>query len=127
MVVISDEEIYSPIVANPAYIIGMDSIGLNVYEPILKTNGTIIVNTSLIKSEIKRKDAKVIKVPANKLAEELGNVKVANIVAIGAYIKETNVVPLDIAIESIKTVFSKYGEKVVNLDINALRIGYDYI
>ena len=127
MVVISDEEIYSPIIANPIIIIGMDTVGLNVYEPLIKTNGTIILNTSLVKSEIKRKDVKVIKVPANKLAEEIGNVKVANIVAIGAYIKETNVVPLDVVIKSIKTVFLKYGEKVVGLDVHALKVGYDYI
>lgn len=122
-VVISEEEIASPIVASPQTIILMDNLGFDLYVPRVRTKGCIFVNTSLIKKEISRKDVEIIKIPANKLAEEIGNTKVTNIVALGAYIKKSGVLPLQSVIDTLKDVISKKNQSLLVINEEALKRG----
>jgi 2-oxoglutarate ferredoxin oxidoreductase subunit gamma len=106
-VVISDVEISSPVVGYPMTIIALDNIGIDTYEDTLAKNGLIILNSSLIKREIKRKDAKVIKLDFNDIAKEMGNPRVLNMIALGVYIAQKKVLKLDSLISSLEKVISK--------------------
>ncbi|MFH1825274.1 MAG: 2-oxoacid:acceptor oxidoreductase family protein [Candidatus Firestonebacteria bacterium] len=124
-VVISDSEIFSPVVGNPKTIIGLDNIGIDTYETTLSKNGLIILNSSLIKRDIKRKDAEVIKVPFNDLAKEIGNPRVLNMMALGVYIAQTKVLRLDSLIISLGNVISKRYLDMLECNKKALEKGYE--
>jgi 2-oxoglutarate ferredoxin oxidoreductase subunit gamma len=83
-VVIADEEIGSPFVKNPPLVIALNLPAFDKYEGILAAGGTLIVNQSMVDRDAKRDDIDVIFVPCNEIAEEIGDKKLMNMVAIGA-------------------------------------------
>ena len=97
-VIISSEEIASPIVTNPKTVIAMNKPSLDKFESLIQKDGLIVLNNSLIDQEVKRDDIKVLKIPANDIANKLGNLRVANMVTLGAYVKKSGVVRLEFKI-----------------------------
>ena len=83
-VVIADDEIGSPLVKNPPLVIALNLPSFDKYEEILATGGTLIVNQSMVDREAKRTAINVVFVPCNEIAEEIGDKKLMNMVAIGA-------------------------------------------
>jgi 2-oxoglutarate ferredoxin oxidoreductase subunit gamma len=83
-VVISDEEIGSPLVKNPTAVIAMNLPSLEKFEDMVKPGGVLVVNSSMVNREVKRKDIKVVSLPANEIAEELGSKRSVNMVMVGA-------------------------------------------
>jgi len=83
-VVIAEDEIGSPLVKNPPLAIALNLPSFDKYEEILATGGTLIVNRSMVDHEAKRDDINVIFVPCNEIAEEIGDKRLLNMVAVGA-------------------------------------------
>lgn len=83
-VVIADEEIGSPLVEHPPFAIALNLPSFDKYEESLQKGGTLVVNQSMVDRGPKRKDINVIMVPCNQIAEEIGDKKLTNMVAIGA-------------------------------------------
>jgi 2-oxoglutarate ferredoxin oxidoreductase subunit gamma len=83
-VVIANEEIGSPLVKNPPLAVALNLPSFDKYEESLAPGGTLIVNQSMVDRGAKRGDINVILVPCNEIAEELGNKKLLNMVAVGA-------------------------------------------
>jgi len=83
-VVLADDEIGSPLVKNPPLAIALNLPSFDKYEDVLAPGGTLIVNESMVDRGAKRTDINVILVPCNEIAEELGDKKLMNMVAIGA-------------------------------------------
>ena len=81
---ISDEEIGSPFVRNPAALIAFNQPSLDRYEPMVRPGGLLVVNASIIPRAVVRTDVDVIRVPGNDLAEGLGERKLTNMVLLGA-------------------------------------------
>jgi 2-oxoglutarate ferredoxin oxidoreductase subunit gamma len=106
-VIISDEEIGSPVIAHPKSIIVLNLPSLDKFENAVVPGGTLVVNTSLINREVKRKDINVIKVPATEIATECGNLKAANMVALGAFLEMKPLVSKESIMKSLNKLFSK--------------------
>ena len=88
-VVISSDDVTTPVVSQPDTVIVMNEPSLAKFEPFLKPGGLMIINESLVKSRPQRKDIKVVLVACNKIADELKAPKIANMVALGAFCKQT--------------------------------------
>jgi 2-oxoglutarate ferredoxin oxidoreductase subunit gamma len=93
-VVIADEEIGAPVVKNPDVALAMNLPSLDKYEPLVKPGGVLVVNESMVDRPAKRKDITVVAIPCNKIAEEIGSPRLANMVAIGALIEARSVLSL---------------------------------
>jgi 2-oxoglutarate ferredoxin oxidoreductase subunit gamma len=83
-VVIGDEEIGSPLVEHPPLAIALNLPSFDKYEELMQPGGTLVVNKSMVDREARRKDIKVLMVPCNQIAEQIGSSKLVNMVAIGA-------------------------------------------
>jgi 2-oxoglutarate ferredoxin oxidoreductase subunit gamma len=83
-IVIADDEIGSPLVKNPPLAIALNLPSFDKYEEIVASGGTLVVNQSMVDRDAKRDDIHVIFVPCNEIAEEIGNKKLMNMVAVGA-------------------------------------------
>ena len=83
-VVIADDEIGSPLVKNPPLAIALNLPSFDKYESLIQTGGTLVVNQSMVDRGPKRDDIKVIPIPCNEIAEEIGDRKLLNMVAVGA-------------------------------------------
>ncbi len=93
-VVIADEEIGSPVVKNPDAALVMNLPSLDKYEPMVKPGGVLVINSSMVDRTAQRTDISVVAIPCNDIAEQIGNARLANMVAAGALIAGLNVLTL---------------------------------
>lgn len=103
-VVISDELVSSPIVKEADVVIVMNLPSMEKFEKNVAAGGNLLINSSLISENTSKEDVKVFKIPANDIADELGNAKVANMVMLGAYVEISKIVSKQSIIESLKKV-----------------------
>jgi 2-oxoglutarate ferredoxin oxidoreductase subunit gamma len=122
-VVISEEEIDFPKVVEPDILVVMSQHAYNDYIDEVKTGGTVILDPDMIPREKDLADRKVFRVPATKIAEDLGRKIVANIVMLGAFVALTSALNENAAKESVKTNIPKGTEE---LNLSAFQKGFDY-
>ena len=104
IVIVSDEDIGSPIIRQPSICIVMNPPSMNKYTELVKPGGLLVVNSTLVRTRSERDDIVTVYVPANELAAELGNVKMANVVLLGAMLGRREILP----IESIKRTLDEH-------------------
>ena len=126
-VVVSDGEVYTPIVSVPDTVIVMNEPSLPKFEPMLKKGGLLILNSSLVNSRPTRTDIKVVCVPCNQIAEKVGMARVANLVALGAFIKATGAVTLESVAHAMKKVYKRAKPEMLELNNKALQAGFEAV
>ncbi len=126
-VIIGDEPVGTPIVTDPSVIVAMNLPSLDKFEPMLSAGGTLLINSSLIDREPHRKDVKVILIPCNDIAKELGNMKVANMVMVGAIIAAGGVVAIDSVLTVLAKKIFKNKPKVMPINEQAIRKGMECV
>ena len=127
-VTVSDEEIGSPIITNDADIaIVMNLPSLIKFEKDVKPGGKIFINSSLIEKKVERTDIEVYYIDANKIAADIGNIKAANLVMLGAVLKSTPIVDIESILEAFKKVFGPSKEKFIPQNREALIKGGESI
>jgi 2-oxoglutarate ferredoxin oxidoreductase subunit gamma len=122
-VVISEEEIDFPKVVQPDVLILMSQHAYNEFSADIKPGGTVILDPDMIPTEKNLENARVFRVPATKIAEELGRRIVANIVMLGALVAITRLLDENAVKESIKENIPKGTEE---LNLTAFEKGYEY-
>ena len=115
-VVVSDEPVASPVVDTPNELAVFNIPSLLKFEPTLEEGGILIMNVSVIDREPTRKDLRIIKIPANEVADRIGNLKVQNMVMLGAYIEVAKTVSLESVFEALEKKMT--GKKAALLDLN---------
>lgn len=122
-VVVSSEEVASPVVSTPDSLIVMNEPSLLRFEPALKPQGLLLINKSLVSSQPKRNDVNAVSIDANKIAEEIGTVKCANMVMLGALINRTQAVSLESMIKTLPKVFPRAKKEMIDINVEALKRG----
>jgi 2-oxoglutarate ferredoxin oxidoreductase subunit gamma len=125
-VVVSDEPIGSPIIRNPTIAVALNPESTDKYEPLVRPDGLLVVNSTLVRRPQLRDDIDIVRVPANDVAAELGNVKMANMVMLGAMLSQRPIVSL----EAVEQVLDKHLEgtkrRFIVPNKRALHRGADY-
>jgi 2-oxoglutarate ferredoxin oxidoreductase subunit gamma len=125
-VVIADEEIGSPLVQNPPLAIALNLPSFDKYETTLKAGGTLIVNQSMVDRGAKRSDINVIMVPCNEIAEEIGDRKLTNMVAVGALASALPEVTLQDLEKALEGHLPARHKRLLPSNFEALRRGYEH-
>lgn len=126
-VVISDDEVASPVVTQPDVAVIFNEPSFAKFEPLVKKGGVLIVNSSLIKSKSMRTDIKIINVPLNEIADKLGNAKVINMIALGVLAKATAALKKDSLISAIPHVYKKLKPEIIEINKKAVDEGFNYL
>jgi len=123
-IMVSDEEIGSPMTGHPYSVIVMNGPSLAKFQPRVRPGGFLLVNTSLVDStQVNRSDIDVLLLPANEVALELGNDKVANMVALGGYVERTQVVSMESIKKSLPKAIAERYHKTLPLNTKAIETG----
>jgi len=122
-VVISDEEIDFPKVLEPDVLIAMSQEAYNTYVDKVKKGGAILLDPDLVQKQKASLGIRVFRVPATKIAEELGKTIVANVVMLGAFASITRLMSAEALKKSLLDNVPKGTEK---LNLAAFEKGYDY-
>ena len=97
------------------------------FEKDVKPGGKIFVNSSLIEKKVERTDIEVYYIDANKIAADIGNIKAANLVMLGAVLKSTPIVDIESILEAFKKVFGPSKERFIPQNREALVKGGESI
>jgi 2-oxoglutarate ferredoxin oxidoreductase subunit gamma len=126
-VIVSDEEIASPLVsiADSSVCLNMDS--LQTCEDVLHKDGLLLINSGLVKTEPKRKDIRVKKVDMQKLSSDIGGARYVNMVALGALAKITSVLSLSEVQGLLESYFTEDKRKFVPDNVKAVKAGLDAV
>ena len=126
-VIVSSDPIGSPIITEATAAIVMNRPSLDKFEDDIAANGNLVINSSLINRKAEREDVNVYYIPANEIAVELGNSKVANMVMLGAYLELTKVVKIETIVEALKKVFGERKAHLLPLNEKALAKGAEAV
>ncbi len=120
-VVVSDEPIGSPIVKNPDIVVVFNEASLKRFEGRVKKGGLLLMDSTLVKASPGRNDMRVVEIPATGIAMSLGSVRSANMVLIGALLKETSLLKEDTVMRALKELTP--ARRLKSLDINKAALG----
>ncbi len=125
-VVISDDEIASPLITTPTVVAVLNTPSLLKFEPRLKPGGVLIYNRSLIEIAPKRTDITVIGIDANNISESIGSNRAANMAVIGCLLKhKPEIAGLDSVISALDEAVSLRNRKHNDLNRKIIRAGYN--
>lgn len=125
-VVISDEEIGSPITNHPYALLVMDQIAYDSYIHILRPDGLLVANESLIDTSThRRNDIVSCTILCNEEAVKLGNSKLANMIALGALLKNSDILTLEDIEKVIGEVIPERLAHTIPANMQAIRHGYE--
>jgi 2-oxoglutarate ferredoxin oxidoreductase subunit gamma len=125
-VVVSDEEIFSPVASSPDYAVIMNNPSLVKYEGMIKEGGTIILNSSLVDTVPPRNDLEIVKVPANDIAKKLGSERTINMIMLGAFVAKTKITSLDSIMNGLTEIVKGKKASVMKLNRKGLDKGAEY-
>ena len=123
-VILKDSEIYSPVVAHPDILIALNQPSLDRFEDQMARGGFILYNSSLSSPKKKRKDIRYAGVPASEIAMDLGMIRVANVVMLGALIQQTKLVKKEtISQKALPTLLKSKHASLLEINRKALKAG----
>jgi len=122
-VVVSDQPIGAPLVRRPSAAIVLNIPSMEAFEPAVKPGGVLVVNSSMVPDESEREDIDVVYAPASDLATEIGNVRMANVVCLGALVEATGVVSLDAVAQALDDHLPERHRSLLDLNKEALQKG----
>ena len=125
-VIIADEEIGSPLVRNPKGAIVLNLPSLDKYESLVVSGGVLVANASLINRPLERTDLDTVFIPANEIAESLGDKRLTNMVALGALLSRLGVLPLKAIEQALKDHLPERHQHLLPVNFKALKFGEEF-
>ncbi len=125
-VIIADDEIGSPLVRNPQAAIVLNLPSLDKYEPLVTPGGVLVANASLINRGPSRTDIINVFLPAQEIAEEIGNRRLLNMVALGALLACMPVLSIEAVEKALSDHLPERHQKLLPENFAALRRGAAY-
>ncbi|MBU1863342.1 MAG: 2-oxoacid:acceptor oxidoreductase family protein [Candidatus Omnitrophica bacterium] len=126
MVKVSSEEIASPLVTEPNLLVVMNKPSILKFERIVKPKGFVVLNASLCDYVVEREDLSVVSIPATQMANDIGDVRGANMVALGALLKLCPFLELSVVVAALKDILPTYRHKYIPLNEKALYEGFNF-
>ena len=122
-VIISDEEIGSPLVRHPKVLLAFNRPSLDKYESTVAEGGLLVVNSSMVDRSVDRANIRVVTLPANDLAETLGDKRLTNMVMLGAMLANQPVLPVQALEKALENHIPERHKKLLPSNIKALQKG----
>lgn len=126
-VIVSEDPIASPVVVEATTAIVLNKPSLDKFEEAVLEGGRLFINSSLIEEKSSRDDIEVYYVPANEIASNLGNARVANMVMLGAYLEVLDLVGIESIYEAFEKVFGETKMHLLPINKEALKRGSQVI
>ncbi|MGE5553186.1 MAG: 2-oxoacid:acceptor oxidoreductase family protein [Betaproteobacteria bacterium] len=122
-VVVADEPVASPVVSQASAVIAMNGPSLARFEGSLSPGGVLVYNSTLVDHGPSRTDIRSAAVPANAIADRLGDTRVANMVVLGALLALTGMVKPESVVASLKKTLPERRHNLIPLNEKALAAG----
>ncbi|PID85251.1 MAG: 2-oxoacid:ferredoxin oxidoreductase subunit gamma [Chloroflexi bacterium] len=124
-VIVSDDPVGAPLVAEPDVAVVLNLPSFEKYEGLVKPGGLLVVNSSIVDKETSRTDIDVIAIPANQIAEELGSVKMMNMAAMGALLAKRPLLTLSQVEQALDDHLPPRKAHLLEANKQVLQKGYE--
>jgi 2-oxoglutarate ferredoxin oxidoreductase subunit gamma len=121
--VVSADRVLYPYITVPEILVSMSQEAYDKYEPDLRDDGILIIDTDLVKPKPVRGKVQMYAIPSTRFAEELGNRIIANLVMLGFFTAVTDVVSPEAMKKALPGLVPG---RFLDLNIKAFDKGYDY-
>ncbi|MBU0513807.1 MAG: 2-oxoacid:acceptor oxidoreductase family protein [Proteobacteria bacterium] len=122
-VVVSDDEIASPVASSPDLVVAMNNPSVAKYENMVRPGGYLFVNSSLVHQRPTRTDIEVVDIPASEIAHELGSDRTANMIMMGAVAAKSKIVPLDAMKAAMAQIMAGKKQSIIELNQKGMDLG----
>ncbi|KAF1081855.1 MAG: 2-oxoglutarate/2-oxoacid ferredoxin oxidoreductase, gamma subunit [Candidatus Rifleibacterium amylolyticum] len=126
-IILSENEIASPMVTVPDTVIAMNRPSVAKFNLKIKAGGMLMYNSSLIERQEFRDDIRLVEIPASEIAEELGNTRVANLVMAGAYSKFSKLITYEDLVAALPGLMPGSKKEMLEINQAAFKKGFDYV
>ncbi len=126
-VIISDERVSSPILTEFDTAVILNQQSMDKFEKTVKPGGYLLYDPNGISRHPERKDINIFKIEGNKLASEMGNTKIFNMVVLGAYMKMRPIVKIENVIKGLKKSLPERYHSMIPLNESAINKGMENI
>ncbi len=123
---VSDEEIASPVSSQPDFVVSMNQPSFVRFQSLVQSGGLILVNSSMVNITSVRGDIEVVEVPTSELAGKLGNLKVANMIILGVFIKASNLISFPLLLKNLPVILGGKRSRFLKINKEALEMGFNY-
>jgi len=125
-IVFADGDTGSPIVGSPSVTICLNQLSFDKYASKVKAGGVCIVNSSLVNTDgLIDSDVSLVLVPMNQIAQDLGDIRMVNMVACGTYASVSSSLGIDTLGEALKKAIPEKNHALIPANIRALEAGAD--
>lgn len=124
-VIISDEDVGSPIIITPDVLISMNKPSLEKFEAAVSEGGTIIYDKSLIDRDVKRQDVRVAAIEATGRATQEGKPGMANMIMLGALLKATGIFTIEEIRMGVEKTVPASKQHLVDVNMAMIEEGYN--
>lgn len=125
--IVSDEQISSPIISTFDTVVALNQPSVDKFEAQVKPGGNIIYDSTNILTPPTRDDINIYAVPGSEEALKLKNMKVLNMVILGAFLKARKTVTVDTLIEALYKALPERHHKLIPLNKEAIHVGMSHI
>lgn len=122
-VVVSDEPIGSPLTSRPSVVVAFNNPSVLKYQDVVKPGGLLVINSSIVDVEPERTDITVLRVPATDIANELGEVRMTNMILSGAMLAARSMVTVETLSETLKEKLPKRKHHLLPRNLEAIQRG----
>lgn len=124
-VCVSDRRIASPVVEEATCLVVMNQMSYDRFASIVRPDGLVLSNTSMVEPTGAHGKARLLEIDASGLANEIGNVRVANMIFLGALVALKGLADER---EVVALLEKKLGtdpdkRKILDLNRQALKVG----
>ena len=126
-VAVSDEEIASPVASEPNYLVAMNRPALFTFQNRVTSGGSILINSSMVEVSPSRQDVTAFYIPCSDMAQELGNYRTAIIVMMGAFVRQSGIIPPEIYLKTLETIMGSRKKALADVNRRAFTSGYEYV
>ncbi|MCB5230675.1 MAG: 2-oxoacid:acceptor oxidoreductase family protein [Candidatus Cloacimonas sp.] len=124
-VVISDEEIASPVVSNPNVVVALNQPSLDKFGPPTRKGGVIFVNTDMCPKKIVVEGVDIVYAPMSQMANDIGSPMVLNMLAIGMIIGKTGMVKYETLEEDLTSYMAGRNPDLLKMNLAAIKKGME--
>lgn len=125
-IVASDLEVSSVNKTEADFVIALNQLSFDRFLPKLKKGGWIIANSSLVQEIKSRLDVNYLFAPITALANELGEIKISNIISLGLLAKISKLTSVEMLHDALDKVLPEHRKNLLAINLKALEIGFNF-
>lgn len=125
-IVASEAEVSSVNKMKADFIIALNQLSFDKFLPKLKKGGWIIANSSLVKEIKSRMDINYIFAPITALANDFGEIKIANIISLGILASVSKLTSIESLHNALEHILPEHRKNLLPMNLKALEIGFDF-